>query len=268
MRRRRSTERGIRAASCGRVPCQRRGGQRALEHGANPRTRDGKYRGTPAGWAAYAGHLATAISFSKRTSTSSMRSTSIAPIASATSSIATPARSIDRSRPTRRAGRAHANSGGRRRDVHAARVGDRARKAERRPSLDRARRRRTNRGRPSTRRAHRHIPAVGVLGPSGARQGESPDARPRGAADPCGGSVARPRQPLHRDRLRRSSGGRAHPCGTSRGGAPARGARGWTANPVSRLHPLHARADARAGAGDRAAAARARRGSERLLYGG
>jgi uncharacterized protein len=31
-----------------------------LKHGANPRTRDGKYCGTPAGWAAYAGHQATA----------------------------------------------------------------------------------------------------------------------------------------------------------------------------------------------------------------
>ena len=31
-----------------------------LTHGANPRTRDGKYRATPAGWAAYAGHTATA----------------------------------------------------------------------------------------------------------------------------------------------------------------------------------------------------------------
>ena len=31
-----------------------------LAHGANPRTRDGKYCGTPAGWAAYAGHPATA----------------------------------------------------------------------------------------------------------------------------------------------------------------------------------------------------------------
>ncbi|MGH9381771.1 MAG: ankyrin repeat domain-containing protein [Thermoanaerobaculia bacterium] len=31
-----------------------------LKHGANPRARDGKYCGTPAGWAAYAGHLATA----------------------------------------------------------------------------------------------------------------------------------------------------------------------------------------------------------------
>jgi ankyrin repeat protein len=31
-----------------------------LKHGANPRTRDGKYCGTPAGWAAYAGHPATA----------------------------------------------------------------------------------------------------------------------------------------------------------------------------------------------------------------
>lgn len=31
-----------------------------LKHGANPRARDGKYCGTPAGWAAYSGHLATA----------------------------------------------------------------------------------------------------------------------------------------------------------------------------------------------------------------
>jgi ankyrin repeat protein len=31
-----------------------------LRHGANPRTRDGKYCATPAGWAAYAGHMATA----------------------------------------------------------------------------------------------------------------------------------------------------------------------------------------------------------------
>jgi uncharacterized protein len=31
-----------------------------LKHGANPRTRDGKYCGTPAGWAAFAGHTATA----------------------------------------------------------------------------------------------------------------------------------------------------------------------------------------------------------------
>jgi len=31
-----------------------------LKHGANPRTRDGKYCATPAGWAAYAGHVATA----------------------------------------------------------------------------------------------------------------------------------------------------------------------------------------------------------------
>jgi uncharacterized protein len=31
-----------------------------LKHGANPRTRDGKYCGTPAGWAGYAGHMATA----------------------------------------------------------------------------------------------------------------------------------------------------------------------------------------------------------------
>ena len=31
-----------------------------LKHGANPRTRDRKYCGTPAGWAAYAGHTATA----------------------------------------------------------------------------------------------------------------------------------------------------------------------------------------------------------------
>lgn len=31
-----------------------------LKHGANPRTRDGKYCATPAGWAAYAGHMATA----------------------------------------------------------------------------------------------------------------------------------------------------------------------------------------------------------------
>jgi ankyrin repeat protein len=31
-----------------------------LKHGANPRARDGKYCGTPAGWAAYAGHPATA----------------------------------------------------------------------------------------------------------------------------------------------------------------------------------------------------------------
>jgi ankyrin repeat protein len=31
-----------------------------LRHGANPRTRDGKYCGTPAGWAAYAGHPETA----------------------------------------------------------------------------------------------------------------------------------------------------------------------------------------------------------------
>jgi ankyrin repeat protein len=31
-----------------------------LKHGANPRTRDGKYCGTPAGWAAYAGHEETA----------------------------------------------------------------------------------------------------------------------------------------------------------------------------------------------------------------
>ena len=31
-----------------------------LRHGANPRVRDGKYCGTPAGWAAYAGHAATA----------------------------------------------------------------------------------------------------------------------------------------------------------------------------------------------------------------
>jgi ankyrin repeat protein len=31
-----------------------------LKHGANPRTRDDKYCATPAGWAAYAGHMATA----------------------------------------------------------------------------------------------------------------------------------------------------------------------------------------------------------------
>ena len=31
-----------------------------LQHGANPRIRDGKYCGTPAGWAAHAGHTATA----------------------------------------------------------------------------------------------------------------------------------------------------------------------------------------------------------------
>ncbi len=31
-----------------------------LQHGANPRMRDGKYCGTPAGWAAHAGHTATA----------------------------------------------------------------------------------------------------------------------------------------------------------------------------------------------------------------
>jgi len=31
-----------------------------LRYGANPRTRDGKYCGTPAGWAAYAGHMRTA----------------------------------------------------------------------------------------------------------------------------------------------------------------------------------------------------------------
>jgi ankyrin repeat protein len=31
-----------------------------LQHGANPRRRDGKYCATPAGWAAYAGHAATA----------------------------------------------------------------------------------------------------------------------------------------------------------------------------------------------------------------
>ena len=31
-----------------------------LKHGANPRTRDSKYCGTPAGWAAFAGHMATA----------------------------------------------------------------------------------------------------------------------------------------------------------------------------------------------------------------
>lgn len=31
-----------------------------LEHGVNPRARDGRYCGTPAGWARYAGHLATA----------------------------------------------------------------------------------------------------------------------------------------------------------------------------------------------------------------
>jgi ankyrin repeat protein len=31
-----------------------------LKHGANPRTRDSKYGGTPAGWARYAGHAATA----------------------------------------------------------------------------------------------------------------------------------------------------------------------------------------------------------------
>ena len=31
-----------------------------LKHGANPRARDGKYCATPAGWAAYAGHAATA----------------------------------------------------------------------------------------------------------------------------------------------------------------------------------------------------------------
>jgi ankyrin repeat protein len=31
-----------------------------LKHGANPRVRDGKYCATPAGWAAYAGHVATA----------------------------------------------------------------------------------------------------------------------------------------------------------------------------------------------------------------
>lgn len=31
-----------------------------LRHGANPRARDGKYCGTPAGWAAYAGHMTTA----------------------------------------------------------------------------------------------------------------------------------------------------------------------------------------------------------------
>jgi ankyrin repeat protein len=31
-----------------------------LKHGANPRARDGKYCGTPAGWAAFAGHAATA----------------------------------------------------------------------------------------------------------------------------------------------------------------------------------------------------------------
>ena len=31
-----------------------------LKHGANPRTRDGKYCATPAGWAAYAGHHGTA----------------------------------------------------------------------------------------------------------------------------------------------------------------------------------------------------------------
>jgi len=31
-----------------------------LKHGANPRARDGKYCSTPAGWAAYAGHLGTA----------------------------------------------------------------------------------------------------------------------------------------------------------------------------------------------------------------
>jgi uncharacterized protein len=31
-----------------------------LRYGANPRARDGKYCGTPAGWAAYAGHVATA----------------------------------------------------------------------------------------------------------------------------------------------------------------------------------------------------------------
>ena len=31
-----------------------------LRHGANPRTRDGKYCGTPAAWAAYKGHTATA----------------------------------------------------------------------------------------------------------------------------------------------------------------------------------------------------------------
>jgi ankyrin repeat protein len=32
-----------------------------LKHGANPRTRDGKYHATPAGWAAYAGHEAAVL---------------------------------------------------------------------------------------------------------------------------------------------------------------------------------------------------------------
>jgi hypothetical protein len=31
-----------------------------LKYGANPRIRDSKYRGTPAGWAAYAGYHVTA----------------------------------------------------------------------------------------------------------------------------------------------------------------------------------------------------------------
>ena len=160
-------------------------------------------------------------------SISSMRSTSIAAIASATFSIAIPAPSIVRSRPTRRARRETTN-GGRR---------PTARRSSGRPSQGKpnAVRVLTERGAGARtpddmQRAERivDVPAVGVLGPSRARQGRPSDARPRGAAHPRAGSVDRPRQHLHRDRVRRSAGGRAHPrraagSRASRAAAPAAG---------------------------------------------
>ena len=74
-----------------------------LKHGANPRIRDGKYCGTPAGWANYNGKRACCdLILDSEASTSSMRLTNDRPDRIPRSWSAIPQRCTGRSAPTRR----------------------------------------------------------------------------------------------------------------------------------------------------------------------
>ena len=181
-----------------------------LKHGANPRTRDGKYCGTPAGWAALCRAHRDGGSH-PRCGRRHLRCDRLRPRRPRrpTFSIAIPAPSIGRSKRTPRADHKEGQwwpSPDCTPLEWAATQGE----AERGPCLDRARRRLANAERHPTRRAaSSRLPSVRVLGPSRARQTGPPDARPRGAASSRRGSVDRRRQYLYRDRVRRSSGSRS-----------------------------------------------------------
>ncbi len=217
-----------------------------LKHGANPRARDGKYRGTPAGWAAICRSRGDGESDPRRRRRHLRRDRlrSRRPCARHSRSRSRRDRSaVQGLRVVRAAGESVVAGGG----LHAARMGDRAAEAESRRCVDRTRRWIANERRHSARRAHRLFPAVGLLGSPRARQAGSSDARPRGAAPARAGSVDVARQICYtaivcgeRERLTRLLARDPKPH------ASARRRTRMDADSVPRLHAVHARADDRA----------------------